>query len=148
MCMEVDSGACKSVIHIDDYKKLFASLPIEPVKINLKVVTGENVSIVGQIQVNVCYDSKCFVLPLVVLNGTSRFVPLFGRNWFNVFNPNWRNFLNQNVMISSINDSDAYTGSKKKIRRLIYAVNIPLRLKVSLKLCLRMCLIVVLKIIR
>lgn len=37
--MKVDSGACRSVIHIDDYKELFSDVEVEPVNFKLKVVT-------------------------------------------------------------------------------------------------------------
>lgn len=89
--MKVDSGACRSVIHIDDYKELFSDVEVEPVNFKLKIVTGENVIIVGQILVNVKYEKKQFMLLLVVLRSKSRFIPLLGRNWLNIFNPNWKN---------------------------------------------------------
>lgn len=49
--MEIDSGACKFVIHIDDFKKIFPDMRIEPVTFHLLVVTGKKVNIVGQVAV-------------------------------------------------------------------------------------------------
>lgn len=89
--MKVDSGACRSVIHIVDYKELLSDVEVEPVNFKLKIVTRENVIIVGQILVNVKYEKKQFMLLLVVLRSKSRFIPLLGRNWLNIFNPNWKN---------------------------------------------------------
>ncbi|KAF2888052.1 hypothetical protein ILUMI_18121 [Ignelater luminosus] len=43
---EIDSGACKTVMHLLDYKKLFLCLKLYHVGYNLKVVTGENVKII------------------------------------------------------------------------------------------------------
>lgn len=40
--MEVDSGACKSVMHVEDYNKILSHLRLEPVDFKLKVVTEEN----------------------------------------------------------------------------------------------------------
>lgn len=37
--MKVDSGTCRSVIHIDDYKESFSDVEVEPVNFKLKVVT-------------------------------------------------------------------------------------------------------------
>lgn len=59
--MEVDSGACKSVIHINDYKSWFRNIPLEPVTFQLRVVTGESVNIVDQI--SVCVEYKKNGLP-------------------------------------------------------------------------------------
>lgn len=51
--VEVDSGACKSVIYFNDYREKFSNISLEAVNFKLKVVTGENVKIVGQIPVNI-----------------------------------------------------------------------------------------------
>lgn len=41
--MEVDSGACKSVIHVEDYNKMLSHLDLDSIDFKLKVVPGENV---------------------------------------------------------------------------------------------------------
>lgn len=89
--LEVDSGACMSVLHVSDFKKYFANLEVNPVTYNLKVVTGENVELVGEVNVNVYYKNKYFYLPIVLLNCSQRFKPLLGRNWLNVLCSNWKN---------------------------------------------------------
>lgn len=99
--MEVDSRACKSVIHIENYNKLLSHLSLEPVKFKLKVVTGENISIEGQILVKVEYNTEKFKLPLIVLNSKSKFVPLSGRSWLNKFNPNWKNIIDTHAIAKS-----------------------------------------------
>lgn len=93
MRMEVDSGACKSVIHLDDYKEKFSNISLEPVHFKLKVVTGENVKIIGQMSVNIKVKNKKYVLPLIVLDSTIRFTPLLGRNWLDIISPYWKELL-------------------------------------------------------
>ena len=70
---------------------------IESFTIDPSLVTGQNVSIVGQIDVNVMYKNKVFKLPFVILDSLNKFTPLLGRNWLNVINPTWKN----NVLVES-----------------------------------------------
>nr|XP_022901079.1 uncharacterized protein K02A2.6-like [Onthophagus taurus]XP_022901087.1 uncharacterized protein K02A2.6-like [Onthophagus taurus]XP_022901095.1 uncharacterized protein K02A2.6-like [Onthophagus taurus]XP_022901103.1 uncharacterized protein K02A2.6-like [Onthophagus taurus] len=107
--MEVDSGACKSVIHVTHYKKYFGKVVLKPVNIKLKVITGENVSIIGELIVAVKYRNKCFGLPLIVIECKNTFVPLLGRNWLNVLNPKWQNVLDSKVTVSNNNLNLTYS---------------------------------------
>ncbi|XP_036146047.1 uncharacterized protein K02A2.6-like [Monomorium pharaonis] len=102
MTMEVDSGACKSVIHVNDYNKWLSHLALRSVSFKLRVVTGEKVEIVGQVLVRVRYTTETFKLPLIVLNGKTKFIPLLGRNWLNVLNPKWREVINMPLIIKSV----------------------------------------------
>lgn len=118
--MEVDSGACKSVIHVDDYKQWFSNIKLENVKFRLKVVTGENVHILGKISVNVFVSGKKMLLPLVVVTSNNKFIPLLGRNWLNVLNPNWKQFLVTSTTIASVsNDLNKISNTTLKINKLI-----------------------------
>uniref|UniRef100_A0A6P7FPP3 Uncharacterized protein LOC114329865 n=1 Tax=Diabrotica virgifera virgifera TaxID=50390 RepID=A0A6P7FPP3_DIAVI len=113
--MEVDSGGVRSVIHEQDYERLFSNLVLEPVTFKLRVVTGEMVTILGQIFVYVTYADSMYYLPLVVLQSHTPFIPLLGRNWLNVLNKNWRDkFLDS---VSQINT--ALTPQKKEVQRPI-----------------------------
>lgn len=94
--MEIDSGACNSILHQKDYEKKFRSLKLQPHRAKLKVVTGQPVEILGKIIVSVmvCYkngNSKMFPdLPLIIISSKNRFTPLCGRNWLAIFFPQWR----------------------------------------------------------
>lgn len=60
--MEVDSGAVRSVIHVNDFQKLFPNLSLQPVNFKFKrVLTGQKAKILGQIN---AIDSDHCVLPL------------------------------------------------------------------------------------
>lgn len=87
---EIDCGACRSVIHVDDFDKYLSNLNMYKVKYDLRVLTGQNVSVVGETKVEIKLGSQVFTLPLVVLFSEHKFVPLLGRNWLNVLSPGWR----------------------------------------------------------
>lgn len=103
--MEVDTGAVRSVIHVNDYNKLFSNHKLEPVKFNLKVITGQTAKIVGKIYVNVSYKEKLHILPLIVLHSELNFIPLIGRNWLDVLNCDWRSKVMNEGVVAQANQS-------------------------------------------
>lgn len=72
------------------------------VKYDLRVLTGQNVSVVGETKVEIKLGSQVFILPLVVLFSAHKFVPLLGRNWLNVLNPGWREKINFSLLSGSL----------------------------------------------
>ncbi|XP_067629387.1 uncharacterized protein K02A2.6 isoform X1 [Eurosta solidaginis] len=102
--MEIDTGACVSVYHIADYSKTFNHIKMSSISKNLKVITGENVVVVGSVLVDVEFMGKSCNLELVVLDSKSRFDPLLGRNWLDVSVPQWRNMVG-NGEISHLSNS-------------------------------------------
>ncbi|XP_031342972.1 uncharacterized protein LOC116170607 [Photinus pyralis] len=104
--MEVDSGACRSVMHKSDFFKL-SSNELQPVRFKLNVITGENVNILGQPLVNVEFMGSSEQLPIIILNSASKFAPLMGRDWIAKFNPSWKNvLLKVNNVEQSMKDKD------------------------------------------
>ena len=91
---EIDCGACRTVMHINDFNKYLSELNLYSVKYNLRVLTGEGVQILGETDVIVTHNNKMIHLPLVILKSSHKFVPLLGRNWLDVLNPEWRNKIN------------------------------------------------------
>ncbi|XP_024890191.1 uncharacterized protein LOC112466360 [Temnothorax curvispinosus] len=114
--MEVDSGACKSVMHINDYKKLFPSIRVESVTFKLRVVTGEKVNVIGQITVSVEYQKKIFTLPLVVIDSKTKFTPLLGRNWLDILNPQWRQILDTDMLVEHTNLNKVFTHESETVK--------------------------------
>lgn len=105
LIMEIDCGACISILHYEDYLKKFSSLKLKPYRVSVKVVTGEPVEIVGKIHVSVQVNykngaQKIFKkLPLVVVHSVKKFVPLCGRNWLTSIFPDWRvGFQHKNIL--------------------------------------------------
>ncbi|KAG5883796.1 hypothetical protein JTB14_036673 [Gonioctena quinquepunctata] len=77
--MEVDSGAARSVISEIQFKEMFPKAPILPVKVDLSVITGQSVTVVGE-----------SILPLLVIQSLTKFTPLMGRDWLDSLCPNWQ----------------------------------------------------------
>lgn len=100
--MEIDTGACVSVIHIDDYNKYLRHIEMQKDTKCLKVVTGDRVNVVGAILVNVEINCNSWKLKLYVLDGDQTFTPLLGRNWLDVCAPNWRNIVGELKCLNSL----------------------------------------------
>lgn len=88
--MEVDCGAAVSVIDSSMYEEEFDHIPIEPCDKKLAVINGSRLKVFGQIQVLVELNGKSEVVNLIVLQSESKFIPLLGRDWLDLFIPSWR----------------------------------------------------------
>jgi len=105
--MEVDSGACASLISEDMYLKMFSYVPLIDVVLNFVSVTGDKVKLLGKLLVNVrlCngVESKSVQLELFVIKSKKPCVPLLGRAWLVRLYPSWRNVLQINQVSQSNN---------------------------------------------
>ncbi|KAF2905267.1 hypothetical protein ILUMI_00918 [Ignelater luminosus] len=91
---------------------------------NLKVVTGESVKIIGEVKVTVACKNKIYCLPLVILDGSRKFMPLLGRNWLNVLKPNWKNLFHLShvthkdvKVVENKSEQQCTSGSEVKLAR-------------------------------
>jgi hypothetical protein len=91
--MEIDTGACSSVICLDKYKKYFEKIQLCKVENSFSTVTGQNIEVIGKINVDVMCLGGRYNLELVVIKANKPFRPLFGRTWMDVFMPKWRSIL-------------------------------------------------------
>lgn len=95
--MEIDSGACVSVIHVKDFQKYLPGHILRKCEMNLRVVTGEFVQVLGAIRVPIEVQSQGkwkFVgnVDLVVVDSPKSFRPLCGRDWISVIFPDWKEY--------------------------------------------------------
>ena len=67
--MELDTGAAVSVISSTAKAKLFPQLKPESTSVILATYTGEKISVLGQIMVDVKYGKQHKTLPLYVVKG-------------------------------------------------------------------------------
>lgn len=104
--MEVDSGASASMIDVDEYHKNFSHLKLHSVNNFFSTVTGEIIKILGKIHVKVVFGGESYILELIVKNIGKSFIPLLGRTWLDVLNPNWRRFLTGNPHEFKVNKVD------------------------------------------
>ncbi|XP_055374669.1 uncharacterized protein K02A2.6-like [Condylostylus longicornis] len=100
--MEIDSGSKYSVISDICWRKYFPFINLTPFHINLVVLTGEYVNVLGCIKVHVNeineINNKKHYLELIVIKAEYQadFIPLMGRTWINILFKNWKLFFTQN----------------------------------------------------
>ena len=78
--MELDTGAAISVINELAYNTILAQQPqLQKSNVKLHTYSGEQLVILGELQVTVHYNEQTITLPLIVVQGLGP--NFFGRNW-------------------------------------------------------------------
>lgn len=90
--MEVDTGACQTVISEADKNKYFPNEIIQHYSSSLSVVTGDPVKISGYIYVTLSNGTEKHNVKLVIIKTKRKFMPLVGRTWLDILYPGWRSF--------------------------------------------------------
>ena len=85
--MELDTGAAMSLISEGTYQKFFSDIILQKSTVKLKSYSGEEIPVLGQMEVLVKYNHQEQNLPLLVVKGDGR--SLFGRNWLSCIRLNW-----------------------------------------------------------
>ena len=83
--MEIDTGASRSIISEEVYKKHFKKFPLDCCKVRLKCYNGGEVLVMGSIMVPVQYGKVKLDLELIVVKGEQPC--LLGRDWLQ---KNWK----------------------------------------------------------
>ena len=89
--MEIDTGAAVSLISETMYRKTWKKCeapPLQSTKTKLKTYTGEEVPVLGTIQVEVTHGSESKMLSLVIVEGEGP--SLLGRDWLMVLKLDWQ----------------------------------------------------------
>lgn len=110
--MEIDSGACSTVMSWNVFRDKFPGLHLGPTEKNFNLLSGEPVTVRGCVTVSVSFDGNNFELELTIVDSTNNFTPLLGRDWLDILYPNWREFFTADQKINSIGAVDSY---KKEI---------------------------------
>ena len=85
--MELNTGASLSLINETMFKKLFTSgQRPNPTNVRLRTYTGDEVQVIGSVDIEVDYESQTSTLLVVKGNGPN----LFGRNWMKTIRLNWK----------------------------------------------------------
>lgn len=97
--MECDCGAVVSVMSLIEYEEKFSHIPLKPIanELPLRSVTGEKLIEVGSVEVHVKFMGKAATVELKIIDISRPFMALFGRNWLDVFIPNWREKLSTQI---------------------------------------------------
>ena len=86
--MEIDTGAAVSIISDTTHTGLshLLKLPLQPTKVKLQTYTGESISVLGELAINVTCQGISCILPLLVVkqDGSS----LIQLDWKSIFTIN------------------------------------------------------------
>ena len=87
LCMELDTGATVSLISAKTFHQLFPGTKLQSTTTQLHSYSGESISVMGQMEVEVHYGDQTAKLPLVVVSGEG---PSFGHDWMIKIQLNWK----------------------------------------------------------
>ena len=96
--MEVDTGASLSLISEEAYLSVWTDSnrpPLQTTNICLQTYTGEKISVVGSLQVEVSHNNQTKQLPLLVVKGQGP--SLLGRDWMNKLTLDWQTIHNVQI---------------------------------------------------
>lgn len=90
--MEIDTGACATLMEFNQFKINFPNIKLKPSSKNLRVVTGQNIIVVGvaDVKVQLNQEGDIILLELIVIETDQQFTPLLGRSWLDHLVKNWR----------------------------------------------------------
>ncbi|CAC5384147.1 unnamed protein product [Mytilus coruscus] len=98
--MELDTGAAVSIIGEENYKKYFSNIKLQKSNVKLNTYTGDPITVIGEMTVNVVYDKQTELLPLIVVKEGPY---LFGRNWLSKLTVDWKH-IRSVITPSSVKD--------------------------------------------
>ena len=87
--MELDTGASVSLISAKTFATLQSSRQLQKSNTVLRTYSGEQIRVVGNIDVSVKYNTQVVTLPLLVIEGEGP--SLLGRNWLKHIKLDWKN---------------------------------------------------------
>lgn len=90
--MEIDSGACKSIISEQEYREKFNHVSLKQGSKSFQVITGQRFRPlgVGEFRVRLRDTNTVIKLEMSVVSSECRFRPLLGRSWLNALYPGWK----------------------------------------------------------
>ena len=86
--MEVDTGAAVSLVSEKTYKSILPESTLQNSRAQLRTYSGEQIPVLGQVEVEVCYGEQRAKLPLLVVAGEGPC--LMGRDWLMEIRLDWR----------------------------------------------------------
>jgi len=88
LSMEIDTGAAFTLVAEDVYHQNWGDKSLMESKVNLCTYSGEQISVLGCLNVNAEYQGQKAVVPLLVVWGSGP--SLFGRDWLSYFKLDWK----------------------------------------------------------
>ena len=91
LSMEVDTGVGPSLVSESTFKELFPDKAISPSPVKLRTYSGEPITVLGSVMVNVQYIQQQVQLTLLVVQGQGP--SLLGRSWLQCLRLDWQEIL-------------------------------------------------------
>lgn len=96
--MELDTGACRTVMHRRDQQKFLPRVKLRKCEKVLFSVSGQRLQITGMCTVRVKHKNEMLDCDLIIVDSERNFIPLLGRDWLDVLYPNWRAYFSVNAI--------------------------------------------------
>ena len=90
--MEVDTGAFLSIMSKETLNKEYSNQTLQPTIISLRTYTGEFLTVLGTLEVQVEHNCQSATLPVIIVDGGGP--NLLGRNWLEKIRLNWSHICN------------------------------------------------------
>lgn len=118
--MEIDSGACTTIISHDEYLSKFKKCKLTNIyDPNLTSLSGHVLKSVGQFNVEVFFHGVVHNLEMSVVNIGKEFKAILGRPWLDRLIPGWRNMFDSNVSVNIVNNNDLSEIVKTKYPNIV-----------------------------
>ena len=85
--MEINTGSVVTITSEEGWKKKLGGIPLKTTSKVLKTVTGENIPILGEVEVHVEHNRQNVNLPILVTKGQGP--TLLGHTWLNALKVDW-----------------------------------------------------------
>jgi len=112
LIMEIDTEAAVSVISLTTYRKLFLNVKLSRSTLRLRTYTSEPMPVVGEMEVEVRYDSQRHALSLAVVEGDGP--SLSGCDWLDHVTLDWKT-IGLSMLDSCLTQVEALKGKYKEL---------------------------------
>ena len=89
---ELDTGAAVTIMSQSEFQRLLPRVVLRKCAVLLKTYSGERLTVVGDVDVQVQYEQQVHALKLTVVTGSGP--SLLGRDWLQYLRPNWKEIRN------------------------------------------------------
>lgn len=118
--MEVDTGACTTIISKDEFQEKFREVQLNESNQNLITFSGQKIRENGAFLARVEYRGVTMELEMTVVDIGKRFKAIIGRSWLDKLFPDWRGMYESNTLsIKTVDQNNLFTIVKTKFPNIV-----------------------------
>ncbi|XP_036342443.1 uncharacterized protein K02A2.6-like [Rhagoletis pomonella] len=117
--MEVDSGACTTIMSKDEFDEKFQNVKLVRSSNNLITFSGHKIVECGSFIAKLTRRDVVVPLKMSVVNIGKKFKPLMGRPWLDKLFHGWRDRFASNIIINWIEHNDIFQNIKKRYPNIV-----------------------------